>query len=204
MTGEAAWPAPVATPGPDERSVERVLVDRARQDRAAFAALYRMHVDAVYRFAHRRGGSREVAEEATANTFERALRSFDRFEWRENGLRPWLFRIASNEVTEIHRRTARADRPRGQLALQSLAHGTAPAPDADSDGVDRSALRAALDRLPDRYRDVISLRYLAGLSAADAAAELGCSNRVLAVTLHRALGALRKELAADTKEVVVR
>ncbi len=189
----------------DERDVERVLVDRARTDRAAFAQLYRMHLDAVYRFAHRRCGSKDVAEEATASTFERALRSFDQFQWREGGMRPWLLRIASNEVAEHYRRAGRVDGRRGQVALRDLA----PVADAEeptasrAESVDLVALHDALDRLPERYRAVVSLRYLAGLSADDAAAEMQCSKRVLAVTLHRALGALRREMERHESKVGV-
>ncbi|HEY0520575.1 MAG TPA: hypothetical protein VGC84_13855, partial [Ilumatobacteraceae bacterium] len=54
---------------------EEQLVERARSDRAAFAELYRLHVESVHAFAYRRSGSREVAEEATSATFEKALRS---------------------------------------------------------------------------------------------------------------------------------
>jgi RNA polymerase sigma-70 factor (ECF subfamily) len=194
---------PATTVDLDERDVERALVDRARTDRAAFAQLYRMHLDAVYRFAFRRCGSKDVAEEATSSTFERALRSFDQFQWREGGMRPWLLRIASNEVAEHYRRAGRVDGRRGQVALRDLAPMGDDEPGAATPVVDLAALHDALDRLPERYRAVVSLRYLAGLSADDAAAELECSKRVLAVTLHRALGALRREMERHESKVGV-
>jgi RNA polymerase sigma-70 factor (ECF subfamily) len=186
----------------DDVVVERALIDRARTDRAAFAALYRLHVRTVYGFAYRRCGSKDVAEEATSATFERALRSFDQYQWRSGGLRPWLLRIASNEVAEIYRSDARADGRRGQMALRDLAGDPI---EADISGgierVDLAAMHAALDRLPERYRAVISLRYLANLSPDDAAAEMGCTNAVLAVTLYRALGALRREMQSSAIDV---
>ena len=175
---------------------ERALVDRARTDRAAFALLYRRHVDAVFSFAYRRCGSRDVAEEATSATFERALRSIGGFEWRNNGIRPWLLRIASNEVAEVYRRQSRVAKVRGRLAAEgeALTDGPDTGPYA---GVDLALVHAALDRLSERYQAVISLRYLAGLPAGAAAAELGCTSAVLAVTLHRALRALRAEMARN-------
>ncbi len=188
----------------DELVVERALVEHARTDRAAFAVLYRNHVNAVFAFAYRRCGSKEVAEEATSATFERALRSIGGFEWRNAGIRPWLLRIASNEVAEIYRTRSRLSGNRGQLALRALAPDGAGPGDgglADAEpghGVDLAEMHAALDRLPERYRAVISLRYLAGMSAGDAAGEMGCTNAVLAVTLHRALKALRQEMATPT------
>ncbi|MCU1392515.1 MAG: putative polymerase sigma-H factor [Ilumatobacteraceae bacterium] len=179
-------------------AVERALAERARSDRDAFAELYRLHVKAVYAFAHRISGSREVAEETTSATFERALRSIDRFEWAGGGLRPWLYRIASNEVMEHHRRGARSSGPRAQAALRALApEEAADVADlaAALDGPDGlAALRTALATLRPRYREAITLRYLGELSADDAATALGCSKSTLAVTLHRALGALKRAM----------
>ena len=200
MTGEATQAAPAGLAGDDDATDERALVDRARLDRAAFAVLYRHHVDAVYAFAYRRCGSKEVAEEATSATFGRALRGIAQFVWRDLGVRPWLLRIASNEVAEIYRQRDRATSPRGRMALHDLA--TADAAQvadpgdaiADGGGADLATMHRALDRINERYRSAISLRYLAGMDADDAATEMGCSKSVLAVTLHRALRALRNEM----------
>ena len=153
--------AALHTPPPgraDDMVVERALVERARTDRAAFAALYRRHVDAVYAMAYRRCGSKDVAEEATSATFERALTSLARFEWRDAGVRPWLLRIASNEVAEVYRKRARTDSPRAQLVLREMAdayeRGADPA-DVEQDpvaGTDLARMHTALDRLNERYR----------------------------------------------------
>lgn len=178
--------------------LERALTERARHDRDAFAELYRAHVQAVHAFAMRVSGSMDMAEEATSATFERALRSIETFEWRGGGVRPWLFRIAANEVNEIHRRGARPGRPRGQAAMRALVDPVAVDPAAAIDaGRDLDAMRLAIAGLHPRYREVITLRYLAELSADDAAAALGCSKSALAITLHRALGSLRRAMGGQ-------
>ena len=188
-------------------AVDRELVGAARSDPAAFAQLYRRHIGAVFAHAYRLCGSKEVAEEATSATFERALRAMPGFTWQGGGVRPWLLRIAGHEVAGWYRTQSRATRPRGQMALRDLA---GPA-DGGGDGVGDehpesahtlAAMRAALSRLPDRYRQAIELRYLGGLSAADAAEAIGCTKPALAVVLHRALGALRKEMAAAAPPAV--
>jgi RNA polymerase sigma-70 factor (ECF subfamily) len=175
------------------------LVEQARSNRSAFAELYRRHVEAVHAFAYRRSGSRDVAEEVTSATFEKALRSIYSFEWRSTGFRPWLYRIASNEVANVYRRSAVADAPRGQLALRALAPDTEgrTAGEIDTD-LHGGALHRALDELPKRHRDAITLRHLSGLSAEEAAIAMGCSKPALAVILHRAIGALRSKLANET------
>ena len=94
-------------PGDPAGPRDRELVARAVTDPEAFAELYRRHVDPIYRFAYRRSGSREVAEDVTSATFEKALRGLDRFEWRDGGVRAWLYRIASHELIDHHRRAGR-------------------------------------------------------------------------------------------------
>ena len=177
---------------------DQQLVERARSDRSAFAELYRRHVEPVHAFAYRLSGSREVAEEATSATFEKALRSIASFEWRPTGVRPWLYRIVSNEVANIYRRSALADGPRGQAALRELTPDVEDGDSPDLGGVaDAEPLRQAVNELPVRYREAITLRYLSGLSADDAAVAMGCSKPMLAVTLHRAVSALRKKLSVN-------
>ena len=96
---------------------ERSLVERARTEPEAFAALYRAHVDRVHAFAWRRLGSRHAAEDVAAATFERAWRALPGFRWRDGGFPAWLLRIAANEVTDHVRREARPSTDRGQRAL---------------------------------------------------------------------------------------
>lgn len=174
---------------------ERVLVDRARTDPDAFADLYRAHVDRVYRFAWRRLGSREAAEDVVAVTFEKAWRALPEFRWKDGGFPAWLLRIAANQVTDHIRKESRVSTDRGQRALSVLSPPTSvPAPDEAVEG-DDPELRAALDRINPRYAQALSLRYLADLEPKDAAIALGVSTATFAVVLHRAQAALKKELS---------
>jgi RNA polymerase sigma-70 factor (ECF subfamily) len=169
------------------------LVARARLDSGAFAALYRRYVDRIYAFAHRRTWTREAAEDITAATFERAYRHLDRFDADGPGFGPWLFRIAANELVDHYRREGRSRTERGQRALRVLADD--PVAD-DVEGIERGddvqTMLAAMSTLRPRYQRALTLRYLAELDADEAAEAMGCSKPVLAVTLHRALSALRR------------
>jgi RNA polymerase sigma-70 factor (ECF subfamily) len=188
----------------DAATVDRALAEQAGHDAEAFAQLYRRHVEAIHAFAWRRSGSREVAEDVTATTFERAWASLGRFEWRDGGFSAWLHRIAANELVARGRRTRVAEAPRARAAVAALTPADGPDPAFDDDYVlDRwPQVRAALDTLNPRYQEVISLRYLAGLSPDDAAGVLGCSKANLAVTLHRALRALGR--AVERREGSIR
>lgn len=155
--------------------------------------LYRRYVERIYAFAYRRTWTPEAAEDITAATFERALRHLDGFDTGGAGFGPWLFRIAANELVDHYRREGRPRSDRGQRGLHVLADD---AVEDDLDPIERDdevrQMIEALDTLRPRYQRALTLRYLAGLSADEAADAMDCSKPVLAVTLHRALGALRK------------
>jgi RNA polymerase sigma-70 factor (ECF subfamily) len=180
---------------------ERALIARACSDPSAFGVLYRAYVDRIYAFAYRRTWTREAAEDVTAATFERALRHLERFDADGAGFGPWLFRIAANELVDHYRREGRTRSDRGQRGLHVLAGH--PVED-DVDAIEREdevrAMIEALGTLRPRYQRALTLRYLAGLSADEAATAMGCSKPVLAVTLHRALGALRRAVEPDSSE----
>jgi len=175
---------------------EASLVERARTDRDAFAELYRLYLPRIYAFAYRRCGSRPVAEDVTAATFEEALRSLPSFVPKGGGFGPWLFRIAANEIVDHYRADERARGRKGHRALTLLATpaGGADEGDLPAGGEDHGRLLAALGTLNPRYQKAISLRYLADLTHAEAAEAMGTTKPVMAVTLHRALRALRRAL----------
>jgi RNA polymerase sigma-70 factor (ECF subfamily) len=175
---------------------ERALVERARHDSRAFAELYRKYVNRVYAFAYKRSGSTQVAEDVTSTTFERALRGMPTFEWRSGGFASWLFRIAANELTNHYRQQGRTSSDKAQRAFRMYVSDAVSG--GEFDRVERmgstDVIREAMTDLNDRYQQVISLRFLSGLSHDDAARAMGMSKPVMAVTLHRAVAALRKAI----------
>lgn len=178
-------------------SDERDLVERARTDADAFAELYRRYVDQIHEFAYRRTGSREVAEDVTAATFERALRALDRFRWGAGGFAPWIYRIAANELADHFRRLGRRRGDRARRAADRIQDAVA-VDDVDLvDGAhDAAAVRAALGDINPRYQRALTLRYLADLEPADAARAMGVTSSLMAVLVHRATAALRKAVEA--------
>ena len=189
----AVFPAKAAASAAPEAD-ERALVERARHDSRAFAELYRKYVNRVYAFAYRRSGSTQVAEDVTSATFERALRGMPAFEWRAGGFGAWLFRIAANEMTNYYRRQGRASSDKVQRAFQMYVSEAVSGGEFDriEKAGSTAVMREAMASLSDRYQEAISLRFLSGLSHDDAARAMGLSKPSMAVTVHRALTALRK------------
>ena len=191
----------------DDHTADRLLVDRALDgDVDSFALLFHRHAADVHAFAQRRTRSADVADDVVSSAFEKAWRGLDRLGvGAGDGFRPWVFRIAANELASMMRSQSRR---RGREAV-AVTTGVLPSdgsPGRDRlDGVeaaidaaaDDASVLTALSRLPDRYQEVISLRHLAGLPAAETATSMGLSRGNVAVLLHRAMGALRREMRRE-------
>jgi RNA polymerase sigma-70 factor (ECF subfamily) len=177
-------------PIPDRPVDERDLARRASAgDRRAFAALYDLHVDAVYRYAFFRVRTRAEAEDVTSDVFQRALVAMPRYEPRRPFL-AFLYTIARNVVTD------RVRRARPQASFEdALAHPSdAPGPDeraATSDEV--RELRAAIARLTPTQQEVMVLM-LEDRSVKEIAEIVGKGEGTIRGIHMRALAALRQIL----------
>lgn len=180
-----------------DRFGERELVEAARHDANAFAALYRRYVGRIHGYAYRRSSSQTIAEDVTAATFEKALRSLGSYRWREPGIGPWLFRIASNELVDVYRRDGRNAKTVQSIANDLRRHEVPNGGEAFDDSAE---LMTALESIRPRYQQALTLRYFADLTNDEAASAMGVSRATMAVIVHRAGAALRRVIEAQ-KEV---
>lgn len=190
--------------GPDEEAIDRELAIRAAADPEAFAALYDRYVERVYSFAYRRLGSRQAAEDVTAETFLRALSRISEFSWRGGGFGAWVFRIARNLCWDMLREGRRTvSLPVGSddppETGEAAAHRLAGAPGRESDPEEQllrqerlRRLRTLVDKLPDHQYEVILLKYAAGLKNREIAAITGKSETAVSSLLNRTTAGLRE------------
>jgi len=170
---------------------ERLVVDAARAgSEAALSELYTLYFPRVYRYILARTGNSYDAEDLTEEVFMKVLEAIGRFEWREAPFSAWLFRIAHNAVISQRRK----DGARGRSA--PLTDGLA----LDHAGPDelvetRLALRGIMDaaqKLPEAQRQVIALRFGAGLSVAETARAMNKGEGNVKVIQHKAIAKLRE------------
>jgi len=167
-------------------SDERLTRRACGGDERAFAAIFRRYHQPLYRFCLAIVGNPEDAQDALQNTMVKVMRALPGEE-RRIELKPWLYRIAHNEAIDLLRRR----RETRQLDGEQAAPGYGLAEDAAT----RERLRrllADLRELPERQRETLVMRELAGLEVAEIGAALGTSDAVARQTLYEARQSLRQ------------
>lgn len=158
-------------------------------ERAAISALYRRHVQAIYRYLYYRVGDEHTAEDLTAEVFLRAIEGLPNYEPRGVPFAAWLYRIAQARMADYFRR-------QGRTATVGLDEGWPSDEDLPLARVERSSLheelRAALGRLTIDQQQVIILKFVEGFSNAEAARILGKTEGAVKSLQHRALNALHR------------
>ena len=145
------------------------LVELARTgDTEAFGQLYDHYHTSVYRFLYYRVGSVPLAEDLTAETFFRALRSMSSFRWQGKDFGAWLMTIARNLTTD-HFKAGRTRLESTTEDMTSLDTTTDGPENAVLASLTNEALLTALSELPTEQRECLVMRFLQGLSIAETA-----------------------------------
>ena len=171
------------------------LVRMAQEgDTSSFGELYERFFDQIYRYVSFKTGSPSEAEDITGEVFVRMLESIHKFKWQGHPVSSWLFRIAHNLVVDHFRR-------KGKRNVVSLDNATinveAVAVDVDSHidtEMSMDEVRKAMVGLTVLQKEVISLRFAAGLSVAETAEAVGKKENAVKALQHAGLKKLRRFL----------
>jgi RNA polymerase sigma-70 factor (ECF subfamily) len=156
---------------------------------ADFEALYRAELPRVYNFFRYRLGDDALAEDLTSETFEKAWRNRARYRRDLAAFSTWLFTIARRVAIDYYRRP-RPAQPLAELDKLTVAESMEDLAQAHAD---RDRLSVLLARLTDRERELVALKYGAGLTNRAIAGLTGLSESNVGVILHRALQSLRAQ-----------
>ncbi len=170
---------------------EHAVVEAAKEgSNDALAALYEFYFPRVYRYVVARLRSGEDAEDVTEEIFLKIINNISGFSWRGSPFGSWVFRIARNEVVSHLRKQ------KYRAATTELSESI---PDSSQDHVEYveqqsqlDIVREATEHLPEAQRQVIALRFGAGLSVAETATTLGKSENNVKVLQHKAVQKLQK------------
>lgn len=179
---------------------EEVLIQRIKEDPAAFGELYELYVDRIYNYCYQRTGNRADAEDLTARTFHRAIAHIQKFTPRGIPVAIWLYRIAHNLVSNWHR-----DRHRWHLVSldafpftnqhHSLVSGELAEPgDLVEANEETRILHHLMRDLPDERQTLLILKFSEGWSNAEIGELLGRSEGAVKSLYHRTLVSLREEM----------
>ena len=162
-------------------------MDWSAPGEADWDAVYTEHLPRIYNYFRFRLASEADVEDLTARVFEKAWSARSRYRQDLAAFSTWLYRIAQN-VGIDYLRSRRTHAPL-EDAVEVIVDGT---PEADAEGrSDLARLAALTASLPDRERDLIALRYGAGLSNRAIAPLVGLSESNVGTILHRTVQALR-------------
>ncbi len=171
---------------------DHTLMDQARRgDATALASLYDRHGPRLLAIGQSVLRDPIAAQDVVHDVFIAAWRDAARYDPSRGSVRTWLsLRMRSRCLDQLRRRAVR-DRP-----VDAIAHPS-PLPGPDPDVLDVTRLRPLLDRLPPEQREAVALRYLDGLSSAEAAQAAGCPVGTLKSRLRTGLQALRVAMDAE-------
>jgi RNA polymerase sigma-70 factor (ECF subfamily) len=194
MTGSSTQAAEMT----DEQLVRAALAG----DHAAFGSLVERHWNMAVALAVTRGAdpaeAEDVAQESfvKAYTYLRNLREPARFAG-------WLGKIVVQQCAAAARKRLRRQAALGDTRVALEALEAMPAPSANPGLTERQInfVQEALRKLPEQFQKLIVMRFVAGLSAVEIAAQLGQRSGTVRVGLHRAYNLLRRDLAALFKEI---
>ena len=154
------------------------------------ATLYDQFFPRVYNYVRYRVQDAALADDLTAQVFERALTRLPTYDAEHAPFAAWLFGIARNTVIDHYRRQARWR----WLPLDAIRQRASPDPGPEQVAAENALhtrLLDAVNQLDDRARDLIALKYAAGFTNRQIAHMTGLSESNVGVILHRSLRRLR-------------
>jgi len=164
-----------------------------------FLELYDAHVGKIYRYIYFRVGSQEQAQDLTSEVF---LKSWQYIGNRQSATgnrqlknpRAFFYQVARNLITDFYRQKDRSPLSLDEIADKTIADKKDGPGEAAAVSLDMDAVKTALSRLSDDYREVIIWRYLDELEIKEIAQILDKREGTVRTLLSRALSSLKEVL----------
>jgi RNA polymerase sigma-70 factor (ECF subfamily) len=177
-----------------EVDLSQINTDRASDANVTVGVLYEKYYDRIVRYIFVRIGDQSEAENLSGDVFLKALNSFDSYRGQGEQIRGWLFKIAHNLVVDYVRKVSKQK--------YVYINDDMEIPDGSSieEEVEKNfeveRLSKALKQLTPAQREVIGLRYFAGLSSDEVGKILGKGSGAVREMQRAAVESLRKQMHA--------
>ena len=173
---------------------DEALLSRAKRgDAEAFGDLYDRYLGPLYRYVYYRVGEVREAEDLTEAIFLKVWQRLPQYRKAKASFRTWLYRVAHNHLVD-HYRTLKVEEPLPEEI--KLASEVIQPEDAVIAKQDSQELAHAIASLPPEFQEILSLRFISGMSHREAGKVLGKSEGAVRVLQFRAIKALREHFAA--------
>ena len=194
-----------ARPQPDDGSPRRPphsparSTDRVNADQSAFGDVYEAYADRIYRYLLSRTSSQSDAEELTSRTFLNAFAGLNRYRARNRGFSFWLMTIAHNLLVNWYRDRGRRP-PMAPLEAAIDIPAETPGPESSLETNElNQRVREAIDELAPDRQQLITLKYVNGLSNAEIGRIMGRTEGAVKSLHHRTLRRLQGTLSDPTE-----
>jgi RNA polymerase sigma-70 factor (ECF subfamily) len=169
------------------------LIRRAQNlDKNAFGAIYELYVDGIYRYVYYRLFDKKDAEDVTEEVFIKAMTGISGYQADKGLFTGWLYGIARNAVIDYYRSSQRE-----KAAAENMTARQAESLREEPDMFVAEVVRKALAGLTEDQREVIILRYYAGLKISEIAEQMGKPETAVKALQRRASLALAKALGGE-------
>lgn len=177
---------------------EEELVKRAQHDREAFGELYELYYPKIFNYALRHTASVQLAMDITSSTFLKAMSQIKKFRWKDVPFSAWLYKIASNEINDHYRsgahRLVSLESVVPMLDAREFSDEVMEAEEQLSQHEEFLHLHQKLAELPEKYQEVIILKFFEKKKIKDIVQILGKKEGTVKSLLHRGLERLKQNM----------
>ncbi len=182
----------------DRNQGEEALIARAQRDPECFGQLYDHYFPMIYRYVASRVRTQELAEDLTSEVFFRALRAIGRYRHTGRPFSAWLYRIATNAIT---------DRYRFRRSVDDSLHCFSELEDASPAAQDEVARRlgarevlSLIESLPAQQRIAMTLKYGEDMELAQIGVVMGKTEGAVKLLIVRGTASMRSLLQAPLEQ----
>ena len=179
---------------------ELELLNKIKDDPANFSEIFKLYYNPIFGYILRRTGNFDDTADIAADTFFKAFTNIKNFAYKGVSIKVWLYRIATNEVHQFFRHSQkhnslfdRVDFDNEEL-FRNYLHQDKEELEAELQKHNQFlTVLKALKTLPNKYQEVISLRYFEGKDNKEIVEILNINEGTLKSLISRGLEKLRKK-----------